>query len=78
MADTRRKFGADFREGAVRRVRGTGSRSCGSSGTWASTRAPWVTAVNADKRRGVDGTGALSEDARSNLADCVKRTPSWQ
>jgi transposase len=67
MAETRRKFDADFREGAVRLVRETGKPIAqvardlindGTLGNW----------VNADRRRRGDGTGALSEDERAELA----------
>src|SRR5215472_10603758 len=68
MAETRRKFGRDFKEGAVRLVRETGkpiaqvARDLGiSEGTLGS----WV---NADRRRRGDGTGALSESERAELA----------
>jgi len=67
MAETRRKFDHDFREGAVRLVRETGKPiaqiardlglSAGTSGNW----------VNADARRR-GGDGALSEDERAELA----------
>ena len=43
------------------------SRSRRWPGTWASTRAPWATGVNADARRR-GGDGALNEDERAELA----------
>src|SRR5215475_2552725 len=68
MGETRRKFDRDFREGAVRLVRETGKPSAqvardlgineGTLGNW----------VNADRRRRGDGTGALDEDERAELA----------
>ena len=68
MAETCRKFDQDFKEGAVRLVRETGKPiaqvardlgiNAGSLGNW----------VNADKRRRGDGTGALDEDERAELA----------
>jgi transposase len=66
MAETRRKFDQDFKEGAVRLVRETGKPiaqvakdlgiNAGSLGNW----------VNADRRRRGDGTG-LGEDERAEL-----------
>src|SRR5258707_9688277 len=68
MAETRRKFDQDFREGAVRLVRETGKRiaqvardlwiSEGTLGNW----------VNLDRRRRGEGDGALGEDEREELA----------
>ena len=43
MAETRRKFDRDFKEGAVRLVRERASRSCRWPGSWASTTGRWVT-----------------------------------
>jgi hypothetical protein len=43
MADTRRKFGTDFREGGVRLVRGVGRADAQVPDTLASTRAPRAT-----------------------------------
>jgi transposase len=67
MAETRRKFDADFREGAVRLVRETGkpiAQIARDLGINAGTLGNWV---NADgRRRG--GDGALSEDERAELA----------
>jgi transposase len=67
MAETRRKFDQDFKEGAVRLVRETGkpialvARDLGIN---AGTLGNWV---NADRRhRGSDGV--LSEDERAELA----------
>ena len=68
MAETRRKFDRDFREGAVRLVRETGkpiAEVAQDLGVNAGTLGNWV---NADKRRRGDGSGALSEDERAELA----------
>ena len=67
MAETRRKFDRDFREGAVRLVRETGkpiAQVARDLGINAGTLGNWV---NADKRRRGDG-GALGEDERAELA----------
>jgi transposase len=68
MAETRRKFDQDFREGAVRLVRETGKPIAqvardlgineGTLGNWVST----------DKRRRGEADGALGEDERAELA----------
>src|SRR6476659_7096313 len=67
MAETRRKFDADFREGAVRLVRETGkpiAQVARDLGINAGTLGNWV---NADqRRRGSDGV--LAEDERAELA----------
>ena len=67
MAETRRKFDADFKEGAVRLVRETGkpiAQIARDLGVNEGTLGNWV---NAGKRRR-DGNGALSEDERAELA----------
>jgi transposase len=67
MAETRRKFDADFREGAVRLVRETGkpiAQIARDLGINAGTLGNWV---NADARRR-GGDGVLSEDERAELA----------
>ena len=67
MAETRRKFDADFGEGAVRLVRETGkpiAQVARDLGINAGTLGNWVNAVA--RRRGTDG--ALSEDERAELA----------
>ncbi len=67
MAETRRKFDQDFKEGAVRLVRETGrliAETARDLGVNAGDLGNWV---NADGRRG-DGTGALNEDERAELA----------
>lgn len=67
MAETRRTFDRDFREGAVRLVAETGkpiaqvSRDLGIN---AGTLANWV----ARDRRRHGGDGVLSEDERAELA----------
>jgi len=67
MAETRRKFDRDFKEGAVRLVRETGkpiAQVARDLGINEGTLGNWV---NADKRRrGSDG--ALSEGERAELA----------
>jgi transposase len=68
MAETRRKFDQDFREGAVRLVRETGkpiAQVARDLGINAGTLGNWV---DADKRRRGEGNGALSEDERAELA----------
>jgi transposase len=68
MAETRRKFDRDFREGAVRLVRETGepiAQVARDLGINEGTLGNWV---NADKRRRGDGSGALDEDERAELA----------
>src|SRR5262249_5929730 len=68
MGETRRKFDGDFREGAVRLVRETGkpiAQVARDLGINEGTLGNWV---NADKRRRGDGTGALDEDERAELA----------
>jgi transposase len=67
MAETRRKFDQDFREGAVRLVRETGkpiAQVARDLGINEGTLGNWV---NADRRRRGDGTG-LGEDERAELA----------
>ena len=68
MAETRRKFDQDFKEGAVRLVRETGrpiAQVARDLGINEGTLGNWV---NADRRRRGDGIGALSEDERAELA----------
>ena len=68
MAETRRKFDRDFKEGAVRLVRETGrpiAQVARDLGIHDGTLANWV---NADKRRRGEADGALSEDERAELA----------
>ena len=67
MAETRRKFDPDFKEGAVRLVRETGkpiAQVARELGIVSGTLGNWV---NADKRRR-GGDGQLSEDERAELA----------
>jgi len=68
MGETRRKFDQDFKEGAVRLVREIGkpiAQVARDLGINEETLGNWV---NADKRRRGDGTGALDEDERAELA----------
>jgi len=67
MGETRRKFDADFREGAVRLVRETGkpiAQVARDLGINEGTLGNWV---NADARRRGNGSGALGEDERAEL-----------
>src|SRR5436309_16024248 len=67
MAETRRKFDQDFREGAVRLVRETGkpmAQVARDLGINEGTLGNWV---NADRRRRDGGDGVLSEDERAEL-----------
>ena len=62
MAETRRKFDVDFREGAVRLVQETGrpiAQVARGLGINEGTLGNWV---NADRRRRGEGNGALDED----------------
>jgi transposase len=68
MGETRRKFDRDFREGAVRIVRETGrpvAQVARELGVNEGTLGNWV---NLDRRQRGDGSGALSEDERAELA----------
>src|SRR5215831_16844735 len=68
MAETRRKFDADFREGAVRLVRETGqpiAQVARDLGINEGTLGNWV---NLDRRRRDEADGALGEDELAELA----------
>ena len=68
MAESRRKFDQDFRDGAVRIVRETGkpvAQVARDLGVNEGTLGNWV---NLDRRRRGDGNGALGEDERAELA----------
>ena len=67
MAETRRKFDPDFREGAVRLVRETGkpiAQVARDLGVNEGTLGNWV---NSDRRRRDGGDGQLTEDERAEL-----------
>jgi transposase len=67
MAESRRKFDQDFRDGAVRLVRETGkpvARVARDLGINEGILGNWV---NADRRRRGDGDGVLGEDERAEL-----------
>ena len=67
MAESRRKFDRDFREGAVRIVRETGkpvAQVARELGVNEGTLGNWV---NLDRRRRGDGNGMLGEDERAEL-----------
>jgi transposase len=67
MAEARRKFDEDFKEGAVRLVRETGkpiAQVARELGINDGTLGNWV---NADRRRRDNGNGVLDEDERAEL-----------
>jgi transposase len=67
MAESRRKFDQDFKEGAVRLVRETGrpiAQIAKDLGINPGTLANWVSL----DRQAKDGSGRLSEDERVELA----------
>jgi transposase len=67
MAESRRKFDQDFKEGAVRLVRETGrpiAQIAKDLGISPGTLANWV----ALDRQAKDGSGRISEDERIELA----------
>jgi transposase len=67
VAETRRRFDRDFREGAVRIVRETGkpiARVARDLGINEGTLGNWIAR---DRRARVGGNGALSEDERAEL-----------
>jgi transposase len=68
MAESRRKFDQDFKEGAVRIVRETGrpvAQVARELGVNEGTLGNWVML---DRRRRGEGNGALGEDERAELA----------
>src|ERR1700680_2106860 len=68
MAESRRKFDRDFREGAVRIVRETGrpvAQVARELGVSEGTLGNWV---DLDRRQRGYGSGGLSEDERAELA----------
>ena len=78
MAETRRKFDHDFREGAVRLVRETGkpiAQVARDLGINAGTLGNWV---NADKRRRGEGTARWMRMSGRSWPGCARRTPSWR
>ena len=68
MAETRRKFDADFKEGAVRLVRETGRPIAQVAKDLGINEGTLGNRVNADKRRRGEADGALGEDERAELA----------
>ena len=78
MAETRRKFDQDFKEGAVRLVRETGkpiAQVAKDLGINEGTLGNWV---NADQRRRGDGTGRWVRMSGRSWPGCAGRTPSWR
>jgi len=79
MAETRRQFDAQFREGAVRIVWETGKSIAQVAldlGINDGTLANWV---RADRQaRGEADGNQLSEDERAELCRLRRRMPSWR
>jgi transposase len=68
MAETRRRFDQDFRDGAVRLVNETGkpiAQVARDLGVIEGTLSNWV---NMDRKRRQAGDGVLGEDERAELA----------
>ena len=77
MAETRRKFDADFKEGAVRLVRETGkpiAQVAKDLGINEGTLGNWV---NAGKRRRSDGRGSPESVDTSPFTAGVCEPRSW-
>jgi transposase len=71
MAETRRKFDQDFKDGAVRLVRETGKPIAQVARELGINDGPLGNWVNLDRRRRAGGNGdggGLSEDERAELA----------
>jgi transposase len=68
MAEMRRKFDRDFKEGAVRLVRETGKPIAEVARDLGVNEGTLGNGVNADRRCRGEGDGALGEDERAELA----------
>jgi transposase len=66
MAETRRRFDQDFKEGAVRLVRETGRPIAQIAKDLGINEGTLGNGVNLDRRRR-EGNGSLSEDERAEL-----------
>ena len=78
MAETRRKFDQDFKEGAVRLVRETGksiAQVARDLGIHDGTLGNWV---NADRRRREGGNGPPGGDERAELARLRRQVAELQ
>jgi transposase len=78
VSEIRRKFGQDFKEGAVRLVRETGkpiAQVARELGIRDGTLGNWV---SADRRRRERGGGTLAQDERSELVRLRKHRAELQ
>jgi len=78
MAETRRKFDRDFKEGAVRLVRETGKADRGGGpgpGIKEGTLGNWCERRPAPPR---DGNARWARMSGPSWPGCGRRTPSWR
>ena len=68
MAERRRRFDRNFKDGAVRLVRETGRPIAEVARAMGINEGAGGNGVNGDRRRRGDGNGALSEDERAGVA----------
>jgi hypothetical protein len=78
MAETRRKFDVDFREGAVRLVRETGKPIAQVARDLGSTRARWGTGSTPISAAAVMGPGRWMRMSERSWRGCAANALSWR